>query len=232
MERHALSGISVVIPAAGAGRRMGSAVAKQYLTIAGRTILEITLGRILGLGPDRLVLVVSEGDVLYRNVPGTEHCEIVIGGEARSDSVRAGLRALPPEDDRLVMIHDAVRPCVRTSDIIQLVKIAGTGEAGGLLAVPVVDTLKSGVGGRVDRTVDRTGLWQAQTPQLFRYGQLMAALASACRAGETVTDEAALLELAGFRPCLVQGHRDNIKITDPADLAMAELVLAAQGVCP
>jgi 2-C-methyl-D-erythritol 4-phosphate cytidylyltransferase len=224
-----LAGVSVIIPAAGIGTRLGAAVPKQYVRLDHRSILEITLSRFLSLQPDHLLLVVSSSDQHFKEVPGIDDCQIVIGGELRVDSVLAGLDAVDVADDAWVMVHDAVRPFVRSADVMQLVDSVRDSDVGGLLAVPVVDTLKAEgadaglVSGLVSHTVDREHLWQAQTPQMFRYGLLRRAL----QQHHGITDEAGALEHAGFSPQLVAGHRDNIKITEPADVAMAQLILAS-----
>lgn len=220
-----LAGVSVIIPAAGSGTRFGAAVPKQYVRLDHRSILEITLSRFLSLQPDHLVLVVSQSDQHFSEVPGVDRCQIVTGGELRVDSVLAGLDAIDVADDAWVMVHDAVRPFVRSADVLRLVDAVSESDIGGLLAVPVVDTLKAegDEPGRVSHTVDRHGLWQAQTPQMFRYGRLKRSLQNC--AG--ITDEAGALEQAGFLPRLVSGHRDNIKITEPADVDMARLILAS-----
>ena len=220
-----LAGISVVIPAAGSGRRMASDIPKQHLKLNGHTVLEVTLNRMLALGPDRLVLVVAAADHEYGKIPALSSCEVIHGGKERSDSVKCGLAALSLDRQDFVMVHDAVRPCVRTMDVQRLVDGVRSSNVGGLLAVPVVDTLKASENNSstetVSRTVDRRDLWQAQTPQLFRYGVLCDAMDKAQASGHVYTDESGALEDAGFHPVLIPGHRDNIKITEPGDLELA-----------
>ena len=219
-----LAGVCVVIPAAGAGSRMSSEVPKQYMKLAGKPVLQVTLEKFLALKPDRVVLVVSPDDQHYDTIDGVESCEVVVGGDERSASVSNGLEALHLDPSDLVLVHDAVRPCVRSEDILRLVESVATHEVGGLLAVPVIDTLKSDNAGGVE-TVDREGLWQAQTPQSFRYGLLRAAMDEAMANNQIITDEAQAVELAGYKPLLVSGHRDNIKITAPGDIELAQFYM-------
>lgn len=229
--KRSLAGISVVIPAAGTGIRMGSTIPKQYLTFGHRTVLEITLDRFLSLQPDQIVLVVSSTDDYFQDIPGVASCRVVQGGVERADSVLAGLRELNLQQDDWVMVHDAVRPCVRTADILRLVATVAQSRVGGLLAIPVTDTLKASqtisCSSQVSQTINRQGLWQAQTPQLFRFGVLIEALQQA--EGMQITDESAAVENAGMHPRLVQGHRDNIKITEPEDIELARLFLSSSG---
>lgn len=220
-----------VVPAAGRGTRMGSDCPKQYLPLAGRPLIAHTLER-LAAHPRiaGLMVVLGANDGHW---PGTttlhgKPVRTAIGGAERSDSVLAGLNALPPEvgDADFVLVHDAARPCVRESDIARLIERA-TQADGGLLGAPLRDTLK-----RADQdayslaTEPRDQRWRAFTPQMFRRGELVAALRAVARDGRPVSDEAMAMELAGFRPLLVEGAEDNIKVTTAADLALAEFLLA------
>jgi len=220
----------IVVPAAGSGRRFGGDVPKQYLELGGRPVIVHALERLLCSNPAALVVVVAPGDEHWPRLTGRDDPRILtaVGGGERVDSVRAGLALLAgraaPEDP--VLVHDAVRPCVALDDIRALLAAADH-PGGAVLAVPVADTLKRvDDSGHVAATEARAGLWAAQTPQLCRYGALVAALAAA--GGAAITDEAAALEAAGHRPRVVPGRRDNIKITWPADLALAAAILAAQ----
>ena len=217
-----LDGICVVVPAAGLGARMEAVRPKQYIDVAGKSILEHTLSRILGLHPDRLVLVVSPDDSLFESIPGVDQCEIAVGGVTRIDSVLNGLGKLHIDADDWVMVHDAVRPCVRTADILLLCSEVNDHEIGGLLGIPVTDTVKRAGGNLVVDTIDRSQLWLAQTPQIFRYGILLQALRAA-PAG--ATDESSAVEALGHQPMMVQGHSDNIKVTTRDDLSMATFYL-------
>lgn len=220
-----------VVPAAGRGTRMGSDCPKQYLSLAGRPLIAHTLER-LAAHPRiaGLMVVLGATDELW---PGTttlhgKPVRTAIGGAERSDSVLAGLDALPPEvgDADFVLVHDAARPCVRAADIARLIERA-TQADGGLLGAPLRDTLK-----RADEDVrslatePRDQRWRAFTPQMFRRGELTAALRRVASDGRPVSDEAMAMELAGFRPLLVEGAEDNIKVTTAADLALAEFLLA------
>lgn len=227
----------VIVPAAGSGSRMQREVPKQYLHIEGRPVLVWTLQRLLQLdGLRETVLVISPGDhhwsALAESTPELAgRVRVCEGGAERSLSVLRGLEALSGQaaEEDWVLVHDAARPCVRVADIMRLLHGVAQHPAGGLLAVPVADTLKrSTERNAVAETVDRSGLWAAQTPQLFRYGVLREALQSAVGSGHSVTDEASALEARGHTPLLVMGNRDNIKITWPQDLYLASLVLQAQ----
>ena len=221
----------IVVPAAGGGRRFGGGVPKQYLELGGRPVVVHALERLLRSEPAALVVVLApdddRGPYLSRLDP---RILTAVGGAERVDSVRAGLAVLAgraaPEDP--VLVHDAVRPCVTLADI-QALLAAADHPGGAVLAVPVADTLKRvDDAGRVTATESRAGLWAAQTPQLFRFAMLREALAQAVETDSPVTDEAAAVEAAGYRPRVVPGRRDNIKITWPCDLALAAAILAAQ----
>ncbi len=219
-----------IVPAAGAGERMKSGIPKQYLSIHGKTVLEHALSRFFDIPAIRGVLVCIAADDVYWRTLGIEHPKLlgtVIGGMTRAESVMNGLRALEQHAGQAdwVLVHDAVRPCVKVDDINSLMRAASE-DIGGLLAVPVLDTIKrADKSGCVANTVDRDGLWHAQTPQLFRLGTLQRAIHQAMVDHIQVTDEAQAVERLGCRPKLVPGSRENIKITEPADLALAEQLL-------
>jgi len=217
-----LAGICVIVPAAGIGERMDAGIPKQYLVLAGKTILQHTLERFLSLNPDRVVVVVSPDDEFYESVPCMNDCEVVDGGAERSDSVLNGVDHLSLGDNDFVMVQDAVRPCVRTEDILKLVDAVKDHPVGGLLAMPVNDTVKQVEAGEVVRTLDRSTIWLAQTPQMFRFGLLKSAL----QAAQAPTDEASAIELSGHKPIVVEGSQDNIKITRVDDLEAASRCLA------
>ena len=227
----------LIVPAAGSGTRVGGERPKQYLPLSGSPVLACTLQRLYQAFPEaRLCLCLKQDDAWFdpNQVPFRDWRRID-GGTERVDSVLNALRAIDseaaPED--LVLVHDVARPCVAVDDLCKLEQAALEHEAGALLATPVADTIKRDDGhGLVAQTQDRRGLWQAQTPQGFRYGLLRQALEAAlgpCGIGsDRVTDESSAVEALGLLPCLVQGRRDNIKITHPEDLPMAELILQAQ----
>lgn len=205
---------------------MGGDTPKQYLPVNGKPLIQHTLEQMSSLGARELLLVVSGEDQRYKHVPQTEACTIVRGGASRADSVLNALRELNVSDDAWIMVHDGARPCVRREDVLRLIEVVGEDDVGGLLAVPVADTVKraesNGMNApRVAATVDRGSLWLAQTPQLFRYGLLRTALEEARERGMEVTDEASAVERLGHRPLLVKGHKDNIKVTTPEDLILA-----------
>lgn len=227
-------GFWAVVPAAGIGSRMRSDVPKQYLSIAGETVLAHTLTRLLALdGLDAIVVALSAVDRWWPelSVSRDSRVETVTGGAERADSVLAGLKALAGRaaPDDWVLVHDAARPCVLPSHIESMRQSLADHRVGGLMAIPVADTLKRGDASRaVVATVDRTDLWSAQTPQLFRYQVLHDSLELALRDGVVITDEASAVEWAGFQPQLFPGSNRNLKITMPEDIELAAIILAGQ----
>ncbi len=227
-------GCWAVVPAAGKGRRFGAEQPKQYHRIGGKTVLEHTLER-LSSHPaiEGVVVAVSSEDDEWGRLPIAGDARILSapGGTERCHSVTNALAVLAvrARPDDWVLVHDAARPCLRHADIDRLLETLARHTAGGLLSVPVADTLKRcDDGGTVQETVSRERLWRALTPQMFRLGPLSQALARAIEAGYLVTDEASAMEYCGYSPRIVQGHADNIKITHPQDLQLAELYLAQQ----
>jgi 2-C-methyl-D-erythritol 4-phosphate cytidylyltransferase len=218
-----------VVAAAGGGARMGVKTPKQYLPACGKTLVEHSLAVFLELGwIEGVVVVIAPGDTQFRQLPcaAEPRVRLAAGGATRADSVLAGLALLPNDPQNLyVLVHDAARPCVTRADIERL-RDEATDEQGGLLAVPQADTLKRAEERQVRETVDRRGLWCAQTPQMFRADSLRQALQAAAGRGAEVTDEASAMEAAGFRPHLVPGRRSNIKVTYAEDLALAEFWLS------
>jgi 2-C-methyl-D-erythritol 4-phosphate cytidylyltransferase len=220
-----------VVPAAGRGTRVGGDCPKQYLPLAGRPLIEHTLER-LAAHPRIAGLLVALG-ATDTHWPGIDTLNgkpvlTAIGGAERSDSVLAGIDALPDAvgADDFVLVHDAARPCVRLADIGRLIERASVSD-GGLLGAPLRDTLKrANAAGRSESTEPRDQRWRAFTPQMFRRAQLSAALREAARRGVSVSDEAMAMEQAGFAPLLVEGAEDNIKVTTAADFALAEFLLA------
>ena len=218
----------LVMPAAGIGRRFGADRPKQYAPLCGRTVIEwalmpfLTDPRCAGA-----VVALAEDDPYWTTIaPPTVLA--TAGGEERSHSVRNGLAALADRaaGDDWVLVHDAARPCLSRQDLDGLLAELGAHPVGGLLAAPAADTLKRADGARnVQQTVDRTGLWRALTPQMFRYGRLCEALDRAHADGRVPTDEAQALEWLGDVPRLVAGAAANLKITSAADLALAAALL-------
>jgi 2-C-methyl-D-erythritol 4-phosphate cytidylyltransferase len=221
-----------VVPAAGSSRRMaGTALPKQYLQLAGRSVIEWALAPFLERNDcERVVVVLAGHDRHWEALSVARSPKILtaIGGAERVDSVRAGLRVLASQatEHDWVLVHDAARPCLRAEDLNRLLAELGDDSVGGLLAAPVVDTLKRGdARDRVQETVSRASLWRALTPQMFRYGVLDRALRAAHDTRSTPTDEAQAVEALGLQPRLVPGDPDNIKITLPADVERAERLL-------
>jgi 2-C-methyl-D-erythritol 4-phosphate cytidylyltransferase len=216
-----------LIPAAGVGARMAAASPKQYLSINGKPMLRHTLDAFLA---SELIahtyLVVSAADGYIDSVlPEAGVTVLRCGGATRMESILNGLRAIRDAvgDDDLVLVHDAARPGLTPSLIARLITEAGANPAGGLLALPVVDTVKTTASGQT-ATIPRDGMWLAQTPQMFRYALLEHALSSATDP-KAITDDASAVELLGLSPQLVEGHPRNLKVTLPSDIRIAEMYL-------
>jgi 2-C-methyl-D-erythritol 4-phosphate cytidylyltransferase len=224
----------LVIPAAGSGRRFSSHVPKQYAALAGSTVMEHALAS-FEADPDcaGIVVAIAADDALWPAVAARRSrlVETTEGGEQRAHSVRNALRTLAGRvrDDDWIMVHDAARPCFCAADLALLKRALESHAVGGLLAMPLADTLKragDATPAEVAATLDRSGLWRAATPQMFRFGALLAALDAALAAGRVPTDEAQAIEWAGFKPRLVAGRADNIKVTTADDLALATALLS------
>lgn len=257
----------LVMPAAGAGRRFGERIPKQYASLRGRTVIEWALAPFLADGRcTGAAVALASGDTRWpkvaERIPAVTVCQ---GGNERSESVRNALLALNRRagKDDWVLVHDAARPCLPAADLDRLLTQVCAHEIGGILALPVADTLKrafrpDGVPNAaasagtsasnngppkgasaskkesapsapaIEATVDRAGLWRASTPQMFRYGLLLSALEAALASKRYPTDEAQALEWQGHQALLIEGSTSNIKVTTPADLALAESLLAAR----
>lgn len=227
-----------LIPAAGVGARMGAGralppVPKQYLRIGGKPMLRHALDafRASALVAHTYVVVSADDPYIDALVPPDGVTVLRCGGATRMESIRNGLRALhgaiAPDD--WVLVHDAARPGLDAELIERLIVETGEHPAGGLLALPVVDTVKRSVAGEL-ATVSRDGLWLAQTPQMFRYQLLLRALDAAASGNgdpSAITDDASAVEALGLAPKLVEGHPRNLKVTLPADIRIAEMYLAA-----
>ncbi|MEX0445495.1 2-C-methyl-D-erythritol 4-phosphate cytidylyltransferase [Xenorhabdus sp. SGI246] len=255
--------IVALIPAAGIGSRMKSECPKQYLNVAGKTIIEHTLSVLLEHSRiQQIVIVLNPADTQFNQlvIASDPRITTVIGGDERAASVLAGLNylsELSPERSTWVLVHDAARPCLHRDDLDNLLQLVDKNESspavcdglfyggsfyggslcGGLLAAPVRDTMKrmlvspvekiSAVNPLlVDHTVDRNGLWHALTPQLFPLQLLRDCLIKALSEQACITDESSALEYCGHRPVLIKGRADNIKVTEPEDLALAEFYLS------
>lgn len=222
-----------LIPAAGSGSRMGDEVPKQYLPLAGKPMIRHALTALCSSPRlSGVFVVLAPGDREWERHDWSEFSgKLVVlecGGASRAESVLNGLKVAQGvsaiQDDDWVLVHDAARPCLGKAQLDRLLDELVDDEVGGLLAVPVADTLKrSDAGSRVERTEPRENLWQAQTPQMFRYKLLVNALSRA--GGVAMTDDAGAIESVGLRPKLVLGDARNLKVTYPQDLALAELIL-------
>ncbi|MFM1895564.1 MAG: 2-C-methyl-D-erythritol 4-phosphate cytidylyltransferase [Pseudomonadota bacterium] len=225
-----------IVPAAGIGRRMQAKIPKQYLNVHGRPIIETSLGRIGALKyVNRIVVMLNPEDTIWPTLGLESNPKIVCqpGGENRYQSVLNGLRYLGSfaADLDWVLVHDAARPCVRIRDIHRLMEAIHDHPVGGLLGSPMDSTLKSvDANGEITHTVDRSNLWTAFTPQVFRYRLLLNALEAVDKSSKTVTDESTAMEQLGYRPKVVEGNRDNIKVTQPQDLNLATQILSSQAL--
>jgi 2-C-methyl-D-erythritol 4-phosphate cytidylyltransferase len=223
-----------LIPAAGVGARMAADGPKQYLQVGGKAMLRHTIDAFLSSSRIAHTYVVVSAQDAYIDTLGLGAGVTVLrcGGATRMESIRNGLRqlgeVLGAQD--WVLVHDAARPGLDAALIDKLVREVGDDPVGGLLALPVVDTVKRAAAGQVG-TVARDGLWLAQTPQMFRYRLLCDALAAATDPG-AITDDASAVEALGLSPRLVEGHPKNLKVTLPADIRIAEMYLAASSTQP
>ena len=218
-----------LVPAAGSGARMGEALPKQYLPLAGRPLIHHALATLCAVPRISAVFVVlAAADTEWRRHDWSDPDKLTVlrcGGETRADSVRNGLLAMAERvgTEDWVLVHDAARPCLTVAQVETLIREIGDDPVGGLLAQPVADTLKRADGiSRVVETVSRERLWRAQTPQMFRHGELLRAL-QACA---DVTDEAGAIEALGLQPKLVNSGGANPKVTYPEDMRLAELILS------
>lgn len=229
-----LPGFWGLVPAAGIGRRLGGPIPKQYLRLRDSLVLDLSLGRLLAHpGLIGLCVVLAPEDGLWPECRFARDPRVrtAIGGEERCHSVLNGLLRLSQEAEASdwVLVHDAARPCLRSADLDKLLREVSVHGLGGLLGGRMRDTVKQvNTASEVVATFPREHLWQAYTPQMFRLGELMAAMQASLRAGIQVTDEAAAMEFMGHAPLMVEGHGDNIKITRSEDLALAEFILTQQ----
>ncbi|MGY0194665.1 2-C-methyl-D-erythritol 4-phosphate cytidylyltransferase [Leptothrix sp. BB-4] len=219
-----------VVPCAGIGSRAGVGGPKQYHPVAGRAVVAHTLAALAAVDRlDGVMVVLSPDDDRFESAVPDHPADWAVrtGGASRADSVSAGLQALlsrGASPDDWVLVHDAARCLIQPSWVDALIDACRLDPVGGLLALPVADTLKQAADDRSIATVDRQGKWAAQTPQMFRLGVLADALG---RAGSAVTDEASAIEAIGLSPRLVPGHLCNVKVTWPGDFALAEWLLPA-----
>jgi len=229
-----------VVPAAGVGKRMNADRPKQYLPLLDKTVIEHTLMRLLKADVFSAVAVaISEEDPYWPelDIASNEKVITAAGGKERADSVLSALKAIRTlaSDDDWVLVHDAARPGITPALIEKLINAVKTSSTGGILAIPLADTLKqadldSVIAGNIphaERTIPREHLWQAQTPQMFGLKQLHDALENAIRLEADVTDEASAIELAGAKPLLIEGALRNFKVTHPADWELMQLLLSS-----
>lgn len=224
--------IIVLIPAAGTGKRMGAAIKKQYLTLGDRPILAHTVSRFEQAPQIDDIYIIAPAEEtdycrteLVEQYGFTKVRAVVAGGAERQDSVRNGLQTCAAQPDDIVLIHDGARPFFPSEQLDRLIELART-DGACLLGIPVQDTIKEVVDGRVVTTLDRSRLWQAQTPQAFRYELIHRVHERAQRAGIVATDDAALIEWSGAPVAMIAGSKQNLKITTPADLTLAHAILA------
>jgi 2-C-methyl-D-erythritol 4-phosphate cytidylyltransferase len=228
--------VHALIPAAGRSVRFGGTTLKQYAHLMGLPVIAHSID---ALRRNRRVasvtVALAPDDGIYDELLRPDYPDVrtIVGGDFRAQTVMNGLESIMADsgDADWVLVHDAARPCLSQKDLDRLLDEGLDSEAGAILAVPVHDTLKRSDEARhVQRTVDRTHYWAAQTPQFFPVGKLADNLASALRVGRQPTDESAAMEYAGIHALLVQGSPTNIKITGPEDLALAEFILRHQSV--
>jgi len=219
--------LSVVIPAAGIGQRVGASIPKQYLPLLDKTIIEHSLQPFID-HPEvqRIIVSLAANDQWFTKLPIAQHpkIETVIGGAERVDSVLAALNKIHAED--YVLVHDAARPCITSADINKLIYAVKSNQQGAILASKVRDTMKrSDTHNNITHTVERDCLWHALTPQMFINEQLINAI-NRCDYPEKITDEASALEMSGLPVTMVEGRADNLKVTREEDLTLAAFYLS------
>jgi 2-C-methyl-D-erythritol 4-phosphate cytidylyltransferase len=224
----------VIVPAAGVGKRMLASCPKQYLKINNQSILTHTTNRLLSHPKiAKVIIVLSDEDEYFAQTELADNTNIVrvSGGKERVDSVLNAIHTIDVETHPWILVHDAARPCVTHDDIDKIIEQCIENNCGGLLAAQVVDTMKQKSQGHintVERTINRSNLWHAFTPQMYKTDELKLAIEKALEQGLEITDESSAIELAGLPSLLVLGRRDNIKITRPEDLALATFYLEQQ----
>ena len=222
-----------IVPAAGIGERMLAERPKQYLPFRSTTILDHTLRRLLSSDLiDKIILVLNKNDTYWPQSSFAKHSKITVveGGDERADSVLKGLIKAEQlyGDTSWLLVHDAARPCILKADIERLIKVTFLNQQGAILATPIHDTVKEYIEDGVTKTLPRSKLWRALTPQLFRVKELKKALLTAQNKAVLVTDEANAIEINGGFVHLVEGRHDNLKVTTPADLLLADFYVEQQ----
>ncbi|KFA59496.1 2-C-methyl-D-erythritol 4-phosphate cytidylyltransferase [Gilliamella apicola] len=226
------SNIIAIVPAAGIGSRMNSQIPKQYLKIGSMTILEHTVDKLLTHPKiDRVIVVINSNDNLFNKLPiaTNDKISVTLGGQTRAASVLAGLKLLHSE--QWALVHDAARPCIDHHDINRLIEAVMNAKRGGILAMRISDTVKRSYQDNdsiIEHSEDRTHLWGAATPQLFKVDELKFCLQKALNDNVAITDEASAIEYCGGHPLLVECRRDNIKITRSEDIALATFYIKNQ----
>ena len=222
--------IWAVIPAAGVGKRYNSDIPKQYLSLNGMPVLLHSINKFVKLDEIHEILVALNPDDEFWQKLNFSHPKVktINGGPERCNSVNSALEELSgrAENGDWILVHDAVRPCISDFDLNKIIEIVHDEDVGGLLACPILDTIKE-VGDNLDvlKTIPREGLWSAMTPQIFRYELLRKALNAVLNSGRSVTDEAKAIELIGLTPKIIEGDKTNIKITHPSDMVLAESII-------
>jgi 2-C-methyl-D-erythritol 4-phosphate cytidylyltransferase len=221
----------VVVPAAGVGKRMKADCPKQYLKINQKSIIEHTVSRLSSHPMVKKIIIALGAEDEYFSETGllaNNKVIVVDGGKERVDSVLAGLAVIDPDQFPWVLVHDAARPCLTLDDLNQLIEACLTTDIGGILASPVRDTMKRGSNGFIQQTIERENLWHALTPQMYPTAQLKNSIEQALSAQAIITDEASAIEFSGEQSQLISSSSENIKITHPDDLALAEFILNKQ----
>jgi len=227
--------IWAIVPAAGIGSRVGASIPKQYIRVNGLSIIEHTLSKLTACKEiEKIIVALSADDEHFINLSTTNEypIHIVEGGAERCDSVLASLEYLKTiaDDNDWILVHDAARPCVPVDDIKRLISKLTNHAVGGILGLPVRDTMKRVSNENIQSTVDRDNMWHALTPQMFRVGVLYDALVECKNKNLSVTDEASAIEQVGLKPIMVEGRACNIKVTQPDDIQLAAFFLGQQEV--
>ncbi len=222
----------LIVAASGIGSRMQATTPKQYLMLdTGLSVLDQTLKTLLDINQIKgCVIALAAHDTRFKASQFAHHAKLLAlatGGKQRHHSVINALNALKPfvTESDWVLVHDAARPCVNPVDVITLINQLNHHPVGGLLATKVVDTIKQADQNLTTATIERSNLWQAQTPQMYRFGALLTALSSACHDNIAITDEASAMEYRGLQSLLVESSKRNLKITNPEDLTLANFYL-------
>ena len=221
-----------VIPAAGIGERVGSKIPKQYLQVAGKTILEHSITPFVNSSyMVGITVAIHPQDTCFESLnlknSASNKLHSVTGGATRAHSVLNALNSIEAKVDEndFVLVHDAARPCLSDSDLNHLIASCMAHDVGGIIGVRMTDTIKNVDKDGMVSTLDRENIWRAYTPQMFKFGLLRRAIQSALNDNVYITDEASAIEYIGYQPCIVEGDARNIKVTTAEDVALAEIFL-------